>query len=183
MTCEGIELANGMTPKDVESVGYRYLRILELDKVKDKEIKEQFKKEYRRRLKAVLKSKLNGGNKILAVNTCAVLVLRYGARILKWNKDEVAKLNRRTRKMMTMYGALHPKIDVNRISLSTARGTRGLISCESCIRSEENNMGWYLKYSTKPLLEAAKSAGIVDEVNCVKPEDFKNKLVEEGEKS
>ena len=89
-----------------------------------------------------MKSKLNGRNKILAVNTCAVSVLRYGARILKWNKDEVAKLNRRTRKMMTMYGALHPKIDVNRISLSTARGTRGLISCESCIRSEENNMGW-----------------------------------------
>ena len=105
MTYEGIELANGMTPKEVESVGYRYLGILELDKVKDKEIKEQFKKEYRRRLKAVLKSKLNGRNKILAVNTCVVSVLRYGARILKWNKDEVAKLNRRTRKMMTMYGA------------------------------------------------------------------------------
>ena len=85
--------------------------------------------------------------------------------------------------MMTMYGALHPKIDVNRISLSTARGTRGLISCESCICSEENNMGWYLKYSTKPLQEAAKSAGIVDEVNCVKPEEFKKKLVEEGKKS
>ena len=85
--------------------------------------------------------------------------------------------------MMTMYGALHPKLYVNRIFLSTARGTRGLISCESCIRSEENNMGWYLKYSTKPLLEAAKSAGIVDEVNCVKPEEFKKNLVEKEEKS
>ena len=130
-----------------------------------------------------MKSKLSGRNKILAVNTCAASVLRYGARILKWNKVDVTKLNRITRKMMTMYGALHPKIDVNRISLSTARGTRGLISCESCIRSVENNMGWYLRNISKPLQEAAKSAGIVDEVNRVKPEEFKKKLVEEGGKS
>ena len=38
MTCEGTELPNGMTMKEVESEGYRYLGILELDKIKDKEI-------------------------------------------------------------------------------------------------------------------------------------------------
>ena len=130
MTCEGIKLPNGMTMKEEESEGHRYLGILELDKVKDKEMKEQFEKEYMRRLKVVLISKLNGRNKILAVNTWAVSVLRYGARIMKWNKDKIAKLDRRTRKMMTMYGALHPKSDVNRIYLPRARGGRGLISCE-----------------------------------------------------
>ena len=130
MTCEGIKLPNGMTIKEEKSEGHRYLGILELDKVKDKEMKEQFEKEYMRRLKAVLISKLNGRNKILAVNTWAVSVLRYGARIMKWNKDKIAKLDRRTRKMMTMYGALHPKSDVNRIYLPRARGGRGLISCE-----------------------------------------------------
>ena len=38
MTCECIELPNGMTMKmkEVKSEGYRYLGILELDKVKDK---------------------------------------------------------------------------------------------------------------------------------------------------
>ena len=55
MTCEDIELPNGMTVKEVESEGHKYLGILELHKVKDKEIEGQFQKEYMRRLKAVLK--------------------------------------------------------------------------------------------------------------------------------
>ena len=115
MTCEDTELPNGMTMKEVESEGYRYLGISELDKIKDKEMKEQFQKEYMRRLKAMFKSKLHRRNKTLAVNTWVVSVLRYGAGILKSNKDEIAKLDRRTRNMMAMYGALHPKSDVNRI--------------------------------------------------------------------
>ena len=51
-----------MTMKEVESEGYRRLGILELDKAKDKEIKEQFQKECMGRLKAMLKSKLNWKN-------------------------------------------------------------------------------------------------------------------------
>ena len=84
---------------------------------------------------------------------------------------------------MTMYGALHPKSDVNRIYLPRGRGGRGLISCEKCILSEENNMGWYVMNSVEPLLKAVKSAGIVHVVNCVKPKEFKKKRVEDGEKS
>ena len=183
MTCEGIEFPNGMTTKEVESEGYRYLGILELDKVKDKEMKEQFQKEYMRRLKAVLKSKLNERNKILGVNTWAVSVLRYDAGIVKWNEDELAKLDRMTHKMMTMYGALHSKSDVNRVYLPRARGGLGLISCERCNRSEENNTGWYVRNSIEPLLKALKIAGILDVVNCIKPGEFKKKCVEEEEKS
>ena len=109
---------------------------------------------------------------ILAVNTWAVSVLRCGAGILKWNKDEMSKLDRRTRKMMIMYGALHPKSDANRIYLSRAQGGSGLISCERCIRSEENNIGWDVRNSIEPLLYVVKSAGIVDVLNCAKPEEF-----------
>ena len=46
MTCEGIEVPNSMTMKEVESEGYRYLGILVLDKVENKETKGQFQKEY-----------------------------------------------------------------------------------------------------------------------------------------
>ena len=35
----------------------------------------------------------------------------------------------------------------------------------------------------EPLLEAVKSAGIVDVVNCVKSKEFKKKRMEDGEKS
>ena len=79
--------------------------------------------------------------------------------------------------MMTVYGALHPKSDVNSRYVTRERGGRGLISCKRCIRSEENNMGWYVRNSIEPLMEAVKRAGIVDVVNCVKPEEFKKKRV------
>ena len=52
---------------------------------------------------------------IMAVNTWAVYVMRYGAGILKWNTDELKKLDRRIRKLITMHGALHPKSDADRV--------------------------------------------------------------------
>ena len=45
--------------------------------------------EYKRRLKLVLRSKLNGKNKISAINTWAVAVIRYGAGIIGWSKGGV----------------------------------------------------------------------------------------------
>ena len=56
----------------------------------------------------------------------AVALLRYGARI-NWKVDELEKLDRTTRKTMTMYGALHPKSDVDRLYVKRRDGGRGLI--------------------------------------------------------
>ena len=80
--CEGITLPNGDIMKEVEKQGYTYLGIIELDKIKEKEMKEKTIKEYKLRLRLVLKSKLNGKNKITAINTWAVAIFRYGAGIL-----------------------------------------------------------------------------------------------------
>ena len=104
---EGIRLADGQHMKDIDETGYKYLGILENDKIKKKEMKKKFSKEYLRRLRLILGSKLSGRSKIIAVNTWAVSVMRYGAGILKVNTDELKSLDRRTRKFMTMYGALH----------------------------------------------------------------------------
>ena len=56
-----------------------------------------------------MKSTLNDKNKIQAINTRAVAMLRYGAGIINWKVDELKKMDRTTRKTLTMYGALHPK--------------------------------------------------------------------------
>ena len=77
-----IELPNGETMKEVEQEGYTYLGIVELDKIKENEMKEKTIKEYKRRLRLILKSKLNGKNKITAINTWAVAIFRYGAGII-----------------------------------------------------------------------------------------------------
>ena len=90
----------------------KYLGILEYDRVKKQEMKDKFRNEYFRRTKLILKSKLNGRNKIMALNTWAVSILRYGAGILKWNKNELQEMDRKTRKFMTMNKELHPRSDV-----------------------------------------------------------------------
>ena len=46
---EGIKLADGELMKHVGQEGYTYLGIIELDKIKETEIKEKKPKEYKRR--------------------------------------------------------------------------------------------------------------------------------------
>ena len=90
-------LPDGHVMREVEEDGYKYLGIVELDKIKETEMKDQFRKEYIIRVKLVLKSKLHGRNKITATNNWAVAVLRYGAGIISWTNEEMKNLDRKTR--------------------------------------------------------------------------------------
>ena len=167
--------------KDIDETGYTYLGILETDKIKEKEMNEKFSKKCLRRLRLILKSKLNGRNKIMAVNTWAVCVMRYDAGILKWNTDELKSLARRTTKFMTMNGVLHSKSDVDRVYLSRGMGERGLISCEGYIRMEENNLEWYVKNSIEPLIEGVKAVERIEYNDTVNQKEFKQSWMREKE--
>lgn len=70
--CDGIILPDGQVMKQLDEDGYKYLGILECNQVMEKEMKTIFTKEYIRKLKLVLRSKLNGRNKILANKMWAV---------------------------------------------------------------------------------------------------------------
>ena len=59
-------------------------------------------KEYIRRLRKVLKSKLNGGNLVRGVNTWEVSLLRYSAAFVSWRKNELQAIDRKTRKLFTI---------------------------------------------------------------------------------
>ena len=76
----------------------------------------------------------------MALNTWAVSILRYGAGILKWNKNELQEMDRKTRKFMTMNKEFHPRSDVAWLYVSRENGGRGLIGCENKVKSEENSM-------------------------------------------
>ena len=71
---DGIHLPNQEIMKEVDENGYTYLGILE---IKEHEMKIKITTEYKRRLRLILKSKLNGKNKIQAINTWTVALLSW----------------------------------------------------------------------------------------------------------
>ena len=114
---------------------------MEANGVKHEEIKGQIKKEYIRGVKNILKSKLNGGNIISAINSRAVSIVGYGGGITSWNlKMELEELDRKTRKMVTMHEAQHPKPDVDILYLMRCEGGRGLIGLEDCVQVEAHSL-------------------------------------------
>ena len=162
--CEGVEMPNNQVIKSLgEGEGYKYLGMLEADGVKHMEMKENVTKEYYRRVRKILKSKLNGGNVINAINTRAVAIIRYGAGIIKWTKEELRNVDRKTRKLMNMHRALHPQADVDRLYIKRAEGGRGMISVEDCVEIETNSLHQYVVESKEKLLKAVKDEGILGE--------------------
>ena len=93
-------------------------------------MKEETVKKYKRRLRLVLKSKLNGKNKITEINVLAVVVFRYGGGILRWKEGELKDVDRKSKKTMTIYGALYPKSNVDRLYIKRKERGRGLMSVE-----------------------------------------------------
>ena len=112
---EGISMPDRNMMKNIEESGYKHLGIMEVNGVKHEETKCQIKKEYIRRVRNVLKSKLNRENIISAINARAVSIVKYGAGIISWTRMELKVLDWKTRKLMIIYGAQHPKADVDRL--------------------------------------------------------------------
>jgi hypothetical protein len=62
--------------------------------IQHKNKKEKQKKEYLRRVKLVLGAELSAKNKIQAIGSSAVPVLRYNFGIIPWHQEELQKLDR-----------------------------------------------------------------------------------------
>jgi hypothetical protein len=137
-----------------EDSDYRYLGVLECETIRNEKVKTLVKEEYKRRLRSMLKSKLNGGNLVKAINTYAASIMRYTAGIVKWNKEELEVIDRMTRKQLTLYGALHPKSDVDRLYVDRKDGGRGLFSVEDLVRHEERQLNHYMKNSKESVMKA-----------------------------
>ena len=155
-TCEGIILNDEEVIGDVSVEGYKYLGIIERGDIAHEEMKQKTRKEYKDRVRKVMKLKLNGRNVIKANNTWAIPLIRYGAGIINWTKNEIDEIDRKTRKMLNMYGGLHQKSNVDRLYLKRENGGRGLISVGDCIMNEGNNLGLYAKDSSENFIVFAE---------------------------
>ena len=90
-------------------------------------------KQYIKRRRKVLKSKLNGVNLFHGVNTWAVSLLRYSPTFVSWRKSELQIIDRKTRKLFTIYGALHLKSELDKLYIPKKEGGRSFISIEDCV--------------------------------------------------
>ena len=61
---------------------YKYLGVDESDGIQHSKMKGKIRKEYLRRVRLILRTELNGRNKIEAVNSLAVQVVRYSFGII-----------------------------------------------------------------------------------------------------
>ena len=119
-------------------------------------MKLNISKEYIRRIRKVLRSKFNGGNLVRGVNTWVVSLLRYSAAFVSWRKSELQAIDRKTRKLFTISGALHPKSDVERLYIPRKEGRRGLISIEDCVELAIRGLEVCVHGREERLIQAAR---------------------------
>ena len=132
-----------------------------------------------------MKSKLNGGNLVCGVNAWAVSLLRYSGAFVSWRKNELQARDRKTRKFFTIYGPLHPKLDVDRLYLLRKEGGRGLISIKDCVVLAIRGLEVYVHGSEERLVQAARgdkidgleAASVLRDQRKTRLEDWEEKVL------
>ena len=117
-------------------------------------------KEDIRKLRKVLRSKLNGGNLVRGIDTQAVSLLRYLTAFVSWRESKLQAIDRKTRRLFTIYRALHPKSDVDRLYIPRKEGGRRLISIEDSAELVIKGLEVYVLASKKRLIQAARGEKI-----------------------
>ena len=87
---DGMELPNHDRIRTLEEKEtYKYLGILEADTIKQVQMKDTIRKEYLRRTRKQLETKLPCRNLIKGINTWAVPLVRYSGPFLRWTREEL----------------------------------------------------------------------------------------------
>ena len=102
----------------------------------------------------ILTSELNARNKTTAFGALAAPVLRYSFGIINWGIEEIKQIDRKTRKMLTMYKMHH----IDRLYVKRKEGGRGLVQAEAAYKAEIINISEYLntKYREDQFFNIAK---------------------------
>ena len=140
-----------------ENETYKYLGILEADTIKQVKMKNKIQKEYLRRTRKILETKLSSRSLIKGINTWAVSLVRYSGPFLKWTRDELRQMDQRTRKLMTMHKALHPRDDIDRLYVLRKVGGRELASIEDSVDASIQRLGNYTEKQEPGLITAIRN--------------------------
>ena len=92
---------------------------------------------------------------------------------------DLEELDRKTRKLMTMYGAHHPKADVDRLYLQRCEGGRGLLGLEDCVQVEVHSLEKYLSTSKEKILKEVSRSRIIENNKCERSKEEVDKKHQE----
>ena len=154
----------------------KYLGIEESFDIQHKNEKVKLKKEYLKRLRLVLCTELSAKNKIQATGSLAVPLLRYSFGIVNWHQEELQKLDRKTRKLLTIHGQHHPKADVDRLCVPRKQGGRGLMQLETAHSVEITKLVEYVDRKEDPLIQVVRThqhntdSAVLQTARCLKTE-------------
>ena len=127
-----------------ENETYKYLGILEADTIKQVQIKDKIQKEYLRRTRKLLKTKLSWRNLIKGIDTQDPFSNGPKINLDKWTK--------KTRKLVTMQKALHPRHDVDRLSVLRKEEGRDLASIEDSVDTSIQRLEDYIEKHERGLI-------------------------------
>jgi len=120
-------------------------------------------------------------NKIQAIGSLAIPVLRYSFGIINWHQEELQKLDQKTRKLLTIHGQHHTKADVDRLYVPRKQGRRVLIQLEAAHAVEITRLLEYVDRKEDPLIQVVRShqhntySAVLQTARCLKTEVQKEK--------
>ena len=90
-------------------------------------------------------------------------MIRCGCGLIEWTKDKLRTIDKKTRKTMTIHGALHPQADVDRLYIPRNNGGSGMITGEDYVKMETESLKKYVASSKERLLNAVEREEILGE--------------------
>ena len=102
-------------------------------------------------------TELSAKNKIQAIGSLAVPVLRYSFGIVNWHQEELQKLDQKMMKLLTIHGQHHPTADVDRLYVPRKQGGRGLMQLEAAHAVEITKLMEYRDRKEDPLIQVVRT--------------------------
>ena len=105
--------------------------------------------------------------------------IQIRSRDTRVKESELKDVDRKSRKAMIMYGALHPKCYVDRLYTKRKEEDSGLISVECSVRDEKNSLSFYVANFEENLIKGVTAAKTVNTEATVTSGEFKKQKVQE----
>jgi len=74
-----------------------------------------------------------------------------------WHQEELQKLDRKTRKLLTIHGQHHPKADVDRLYVPRKQGGRGLMQLKAAHVVDITKLVKYVDRKEDPLIQVVRT--------------------------